>query len=52
MMKHALPASVRRYPWPSIQRDSQLLARRCASGLREQFLRTRYEDYFAGLKAA
>lgn len=40
------------YPWPSIQRDSEILAARCAAGLREQFLRERLEGYFEGKRAA
>ena len=51
-MIHALPPHVLALKWPSIQRDSQLLARRCAQGLLEQFLKTRAEDYFADRLAA
>lgn len=40
-MKHALPESVRRIQWPSIAKDSQLLAERCAEGLRLLAMRER-----------
>lgn len=40
-MKHALPEAVLAYPWPSIAKDSQLLAERCADGLRLIALRER-----------
>ena len=45
-MTHALPLAVRLYAWPSIQRDSQILAQHVAIGLREKFLRERLERYF------
>lgn len=40
-MTHALPAHVLAHPWPSIARDSQILAERCADGLRLLALRER-----------
>lgn len=45
-MKHALPESVRRFPWPSVQRDSELLAERCRPGLRLLDLRERLAFMF------
>ena len=40
-MKHALPLSVRTFSWPSTQAASQMLAERCAEGLRLLAMRER-----------
>lgn len=52
MEGHALPESVRQFPWPSIQRDSQLLADRCALGLVERSMRERLEFWFQPIGSA